>query len=104
MGQYTHYISQQRPHALTPSYPPLSQEVPVAIGALHHLENLNLDENSLFSVPRELGALSQLNILSLRANNLTELPSEIGGLTNLIVLNVVGNRYSVHQGLKIFYS
>ena len=74
-------------------YTHLTQEVPASISALCHLENLNLDENSLFSVPSELGTLSQLNILSLRANNLTELPSEIGGLTNLSVLNVVGNRY-----------
>ena len=70
----------------------LPQEVPAAIGSLQQLENLNLDENSLSSLPPELGAVRKMNLLSVRANSLREMPSEVGELKDLSMLNVIGNR------------
>ncbi|PNF31126.1 hypothetical protein B7P43_G15522 [Cryptotermes secundus] len=67
-------------------------ELPVSIGKLVKLTNLNADRNNLQALPEEIGYLSQLGVLSLRDNKLQYLPSEVGSCLELHVLDVSGNR------------
>ena len=66
-------------------------QLPVEIGQLTHLTELNLSNNKLTHLPVEIGQLIQLTTLYLNHNNLTQLPVEIGHLTQLTTLIIYGN-------------
>lgn len=68
------------------------KELPVSIGNMTKLNNLNIDRNSLLSLPIEFGNLISLGVLCVRDNKLTELPSELGNCSDLRVLDVTGNQ------------
>jgi Leucine-rich repeat (LRR) protein len=55
------------------------------------LQELNLDSNSLITLPDEIGKLVRLQTLRLNYNNLTSLPAEIGKLINLKELDLGSN-------------
>jgi len=66
--------------------------LPVEIGQLTSLRQLNLSHNQLRSVPAEIGQQTSLRKLLLDRNQLTSLPAEIGQLTALTVLGLSGNK------------
>ena len=70
----------------------LTGALPVEIGQLTSLRQLNLSHNQLRSVPAEIGQLTSLRKLLLDRNQLTSLPAEIGQLTALTVLGLSGNK------------
>ena len=61
-------------------------------GSLSQLRLLNLNGNSISSLPPQISLLQSLEQLSLSNNLLTQLPTEIGGLAELQELHVDGNR------------
>eukprot|EP00026_Physarum_polycephalum_P009381 Phypoly_transcript_09502.p1 GENE.Phypoly_transcript_09502~~Phypoly_transcript_09502.p1 ORF type:complete len:444 (+),score=53.84 Phypoly_transcript_09502:52-1383(+) len=65
--------------------------VPEGIGKLTKLTMLNLMENKIPQLPNAIGNLVQLKNLGLKSNKLTSLPSEIGNLTNLVGLFLTDN-------------
>lgn len=67
-------------------------ELPISIGNLVNLNNLNVDRNSITKLPQEIGKLASLGVLSVRDNKLIELPSELGNCLDLHVLDVTGNQ------------
>ena len=68
--------------------------LPVEIGLLHNLEELQIVANKLSSLPSEIGQLTDLQFLHLDGNKLSSLPSEIVQLTNLQSLHLDGNKLS----------
>ena len=75
------------------SYNQLS-DLPVKIGNLTSLDGLDISYNKLSTLPSEIGNLTSLNILNLTSNQLSTLPSEIGNLTSLNILHLGDNRFS----------
>ena len=65
--------------------------LPVEIGKLTNLTELDLSRNQLTNLPSEIGKLTNLTELNLSRNQLTNLPVEIGKLTNLTELNLSNN-------------
>ena len=74
----------------------LNGTVPVSLGRLTRLIDLDLSNNELTGeIPGELGDLYFLRVLNLRTNELTgEIPDELGNLRNLKVLNLHSNSLS----------
>ncbi|CAB1320301.1 unnamed protein product [Coregonus sp. 'balchen'] len=71
------------------------EELPVEIGFLKKMVEINLTNNELGRLPKQIYSLSQLARLYLARNNLTELPEGVIGLMKLRVLDVAGNRLSM---------
>ena len=74
----------------------LSGEIPLELGDLANLEELNLCGNDLEGeIPLELGDLASLDGLNLAYNQLSgEIPPELGRLVNLEYLSLARNRLS----------
>jgi len=74
----------------------LAGTIPVEIGNLTALTNINFGDNALTgSIPHEIGNLTSLQFLRLYSNTLTGgLPSEIANLTSLKTLNINTNQFS----------
>ena len=72
----------------------LDGEIPVQLGSLNGLEELNLSFNQLIGeVPSELGDLRNLVVLSMLVNRLSgQIPPELGSLANLEELHLHHNR------------
>ncbi|MEM8723857.1 MAG: COR domain-containing protein [Cyanobacteria bacterium P01_G01_bin.39] len=68
--------------------------LPASIGQLTNLSVLDLRGNSLSSLPASIGQLTNLSVLYLSDNSLSSLPAEIGQLTNLSVFDLRGNSLS----------
>jgi len=56
-----------------------------------YLQELDLKNNKIWSLPKELGQLSNLKELLLEGNNIEELPKELGNLISLQGLDLDGN-------------
>jgi Leucine-rich repeat (LRR) protein len=67
------------------------ETLPESIGILHNLINLNLEDNELETLPESIGNLSNLRILNLNDNELETLPESIGILRNLKKLYLEDN-------------
>ena len=72
----------------------LDGEIPIQLGSLNGLEELNLSFNQLIGeVPSELGDLRNLVVLSMLVNRLSgQIPPELGSLANLEELHLHHNR------------
>jgi len=70
----------------------LLQQIPLQIGTLNNLKELNFSFNNLSCLPNEISNLVQLQILNLSENQFTEIPSVILGMTSLSQLNMSGNQ------------
>ena len=72
----------------------LDGEIPVQLGSLNGLEELNLSFNQLIGeVPSELGDLRNLVVLSMLVNRLSgQIPPELGNLSNLVELHLDDNQ------------
>lgn len=57
--------------------------LPLAIGKLTELRELDLQNNNLVALPKEIGGLTHLKKLVVSNNRLTSLPPEIGNLDSL---------------------
>ncbi|NTU61208.1 MAG: hypothetical protein HGA95_02615, partial [Caldiserica bacterium] len=57
------------------------------------LENFNVADNQLTSLPKEIGNLKSLKGLILGQNQLTALPEEIGNFSSLEVLHLSYNQF-----------
>ncbi|KAE8599224.1 hypothetical protein XENTR_v10017106 [Xenopus tropicalis] len=68
------------------------QRVPVAVGCLLNLTELQLKNNSLCRLPLELSALCSLRVLHLGNNHFEKVPEEIKYLKSLERLHLFGNR------------
>ena len=76
--------------------------IPREIGLLTQLKELDLSHNQLKDVPKEIFEIENLEILNLSYNNLSQLPvAEINKLTNLRVLNVLGNKFTQDFDFKL---
>ncbi len=73
------------------SFPPIFHPEVLHVFATR-LENLNLNDNSIKTVPPDIGQLQSLRILSLDGNELKTLPPEIQKLINLSNLHLKGNK------------
>ncbi|CAL4940739.1 unnamed protein product [Urochloa decumbens] len=65
--------------------------LPSTIGSLRYLTKLDLHANQLMNLPDTFGELSSLIDLDLRANQLKSLPTSFGNLTNLANLDLSSN-------------
>ena len=61
-------------------------------GSLYNLVTLNLNHNSLHSLPPGIHYLTHLQLLSLSHNHLTNLPPELGSLSQLTELHLNSNK------------
>ncbi|KAG1362062.1 plant intracellular Ras-group-related LRR protein 5 [Cocos nucifera] len=69
--------------------------LPSTIGSLRFLTKLDIHSNQLINLPNSFGELSSLVDLDLHANQLKSLPALFGNLTNLANLDLSSNRLSV---------
>jgi len=71
-------------------------DIPVQIGALINLEELNLNDNQISgAIPTTIEHLNNLETLNLENNDLTgSLPTELGDATNLQTVNLANNQIS----------
>ncbi|KAJ4957512.1 hypothetical protein NE237_024623 [Protea cynaroides] len=69
--------------------------LPTSIGDLKQLTKLDIHSNQLINLPESFGELVNLTELELHANRLTSLPASFGNLTNLMILNLSSNNLSV---------
>ncbi|CAL4923945.1 unnamed protein product [Urochloa decumbens] len=65
--------------------------LPSTIGSLRYLTKLDLHANQLINLPDTFGELSSLIDLDLRANQLKSLPTSLGNLTSLANLDLSSN-------------
>ena len=72
----------------------MSGEIPLELGNLVNLEQLELLQNQLSGeIPPELGNLANLQVLSLGGNRLSgEIPPELGNLASLVALALNSNQ------------
>ena len=70
----------------------LLESLPKKFTSLRTLKILNLSKNRLYEFPSELKGLTSLKFLSLENNNLEKLPASLGMLKSLTNLNVSKNR------------
>ncbi|XP_054808387.1 plant intracellular Ras-group-related LRR protein 5-like [Prosopis cineraria] len=66
--------------------------LPVSIGKLSHVCEMDLSENSIMALPSTFGGLKALTKLDLHANQLINLPHSFGELINLTYLDLHANR------------
>lgn len=66
--------------------------LPSTIGSLKYLTKLDLHSNQLINLPESFVELSSLTDLDLHGNQLKSLPTAFGNLTSLISLDVSSNR------------
>ncbi|KAK0589050.1 hypothetical protein LWI29_008982 [Acer saccharum] len=66
--------------------------IPVSIGKLKDVTELDLSENRIMALPSSLGGLKALKKLDIHSNQLINLPDSIGELINLIDLDLHANR------------
>ncbi|KAH7578650.1 hypothetical protein ACOSP7_000003 [Xanthoceras sorbifolium] len=66
--------------------------IPVSIGKLKDVTELDLSENRIMALPSSLGGLKTLKKLDIHSNQLINLPDSIGELINLIDLDLHANR------------
>ncbi|XP_078438104.1 plant intracellular Ras-group-related LRR protein 5-like [Wolffia australiana] len=69
--------------------------LPSNIGDLKSLKKLDLHSNKLINLPESIGELTQLTDLDLKANNLKSLPATLGNLASLATLDLSSNQLSV---------
>jgi len=67
------------------------RSIPASIERLTHLRSLSLANNELVSLPNSIGTLTTLEYLNLDDNRLTQCPI-IRRLTNLVYLNLSNNQ------------
>ncbi|KAK7263318.1 hypothetical protein RJT34_30906 [Clitoria ternatea] len=67
--------------------------LPTTIGGLKALTKLDLHSNQLINLPQSFGELISLVDLDLRANRLKSLPATFGNLTNLSDLDLSSNEF-----------
>nr|AMM42832.1 LRR-RLK [Vernicia fordii] len=68
--------------------------LPTTIGSLKALTKLDVHSNQLINLPDSFGELIGLTDLDLHANRLKSLPSSFGNLTNLISLDLSSNQFT----------
>ncbi|XP_020205898.1 plant intracellular Ras-group-related LRR protein 5 [Cajanus cajan] len=68
--------------------------LPTTIGGLKALTKLDLHSNQLINLPHSFGELINLVYLDLHANRLRSLPATFGNLTNLIDLDLSSNAFT----------
>ncbi|XP_022757514.1 plant intracellular Ras-group-related LRR protein 5-like [Durio zibethinus] len=66
--------------------------LPVSIGKLKDVSELDLSENRIMALPPSLGGLQALTKLDLHSNQLINLPDSVEELVNLIELDLHANR------------
>ncbi|XP_042494943.1 plant intracellular Ras-group-related LRR protein 5-like [Macadamia integrifolia] len=66
--------------------------LPVSIGKLLVITELNLSENRIMALPSSFGGLKALTKLDIHSNQLINLPESFGELVNLTELDLHGNR------------
>nr|XP_010919876.2 plant intracellular Ras-group-related LRR protein 5 [Elaeis guineensis] len=69
--------------------------LPSTIGSLRFLTKLDIHSNQLINLPDSFGELSNLVDLDLHANRLKSLPASFGNLTSLVNLDLSSNQFSV---------
>ncbi|HRJ16967.1 MAG TPA: leucine-rich repeat domain-containing protein, partial [Saprospiraceae bacterium] len=72
----------------------LIDELPEAIGTLHHLTELNLSSNQLSRLPQSFAQLKNLRRLTLADNYFGEWPAQLSALDQLQSLNLRSNYLS----------
>lgn len=71
---------------------PEINDLPISIGLLKSLKELDLQRSSIRTLPESVGQLKQLERLDLRDSNITELPDSIGNLSSLQMLGLSGTQ------------
>ncbi|KAL2322910.1 hypothetical protein Fmac_027289 [Flemingia macrophylla] len=66
--------------------------LPVSIGKLSDVTEVDLSENRLMALPTTIGGLKALTKLDLHSNQLINLPNSFGELINLVYLDLHANR------------
>ncbi|KAJ8632070.1 hypothetical protein MRB53_025406 [Persea americana] len=66
--------------------------LPVSLGKLSDITELNLSENRIMALPSTIGSLKCLIKLDIHSNQLINLPDSFGELSNLADLDLHGNR------------
>ncbi|KAK1430706.1 hypothetical protein QVD17_13646 [Tagetes erecta] len=66
--------------------------LPVTIGKLSNITELNLSDNTIMSLPSSITNLTSLTKLDVHSNQLTNLPDSFGQLVNLLDLDLHSNR------------
>ncbi|XVF51959.1 hypothetical protein PTKIN_Ptkin04bG0226100 [Pterospermum kingtungense] len=66
--------------------------LPISIGKLKDVTELDLSENRIMALPPSIGGLQALTKLDLHSNQLINLPDSVGELVNLIELDLHANR------------
>ncbi|KDP25145.1 hypothetical protein JCGZ_24245 [Jatropha curcas] len=69
--------------------------LPTTIGSLKALTKLAIHSNQLINLPDTFGDLINLTDLDLHANRLKSLPSSFGNLKNLLTLDLSSNQFSL---------
>ncbi|XP_008238283.1 PREDICTED: plant intracellular Ras-group-related LRR protein 5-like [Prunus mume] len=68
--------------------------LPPTMGGLKALTKLDIHSNQLINLPESFGELSNLTDLDLHANMLKSLPASFGNLINLITLDLSSNQFT----------
>lgn len=67
--------------------------LPVSIGKLKDVTELNLSENRIMALPSSIAGIKTLKKLDIHSNQLINLPDSFGDLINLIDLDLHANRF-----------
>ncbi|CAL9088223.1 unnamed protein product [Musa textilis] len=67
--------------------------LPVSLGKLQDITELNLSENRIMALPPSVGGLRSLTKLDVHSNQLINLPDSFGELCNLVDLDLHANRF-----------
>ncbi|CAI9290936.1 unnamed protein product [Lactuca saligna] len=66
--------------------------LPVSLGKLSNITELNLSDNKIMALPQSITNLTSLTRLDVHSNQLINLPDSFGGLVNLLDLDLHANR------------
>ncbi|CAH1453414.1 unnamed protein product [Lactuca virosa] len=66
--------------------------LPVSLGKLSNITELNLSDNKIMALPQSITNLTSLTKLDVHSNQLINLPDSFGGLVNLLDLDLHANR------------
>ncbi|KAM3402885.1 hypothetical protein ACQJBY_006590 [Aegilops geniculata] len=69
--------------------------LPSTVGSLRYLTKLDIHSNQLINLPDTFGELSSLIDLDLHANQLKSLPASFGNLTSLANLDLSSNQFKI---------